>query len=291
MRILLALAVGSCLVAAPGVAWADPPWVTRPMTLAQNEVAFDFGVGTGVTTAGVGFNAEARYGLSDRIELGVRTGFSSSAQQLPIYGNIEPRTDYDDTARLFDRMTFDDGPDHFANPELRLRAAILRDAVGEIALEGRFVIPMTKLSGAGFAFGVPFALHFGDRVRVDAGVYEIAVLGHSEQVFNEGLQTVDTATGVIAQASLAIWVQILPMFWCGPFASFGHDFSAGAGQIPGGSNYMPAGIAFPPRLISSLGLGLGYQLSDALDLKASVMTLGRDNPTTTANLGVEWRIE
>jgi hypothetical protein len=256
------------------------------MTLPQNEAAFDLGVGTGVEVPGVGFNAEARYGLADRFEIGARAGFSSAAQGPPSSISSTPRADFDDAARLFDRMTFDDGPDHFTNPELRIRGAILRDAVGEMALEARFVVPMSKLSGAGLAFGVPFALHFGDRVRIDAGAYEVAVLSHNAEVLTEGLQTISVPTVVSLQVPLAIWVQIVPRFWCGPFASLTHYFTAS--PVPGS---MAAAVSFPPSLVSSVGLGFGYQIGDALDLKASVMNLNRDEATTTINLGVEWRIQ
>ncbi len=123
---------------------------------------------------------------------------------------------------------------------------------------------MTEHSGAGLAFGVPFALRFADRVRLDAGAYEVAVLSHEADAFflENGQQTITVSTDFSLQVPLAIWVQIVPRLWCGPFAFFTRHFTASPAQIDG-----PAAgtVGFPvgPSLVSSLGLGLGYQISDA----------------------------
>jgi hypothetical protein len=89
---------------------------------------------------GAGLSAEAAFGLTDRIELGAHLGYTSFLRTgdptIPA-----PQFNYDDYARLFDRLTFDQGPGHVANPELRLRGAVPRGAVAEVALEGRLVVP------------------------------------------------------------------------------------------------------------------------------------------------------
>jgi hypothetical protein len=287
MRTLAFLcAMVGCFAALPaGQVQAAPPWVERPLTLPTGEWALDLGVGAGTNGAettvtasdGVGLSAEAGFGLTERLELGLRLGFSSLAESTSTFPGVPaPRGNYDDYARLFDRMTFDQGSDHVANPEVRIRGAILRDAVGEIALEGRLVAPLGSHSGVGLSFGVPFALHFGARLRIDAGAYEVVVLSHSAGAVTGG-QPANDLTAVSLQAPMAIWIQLLPSLWFGPIGSLGRDLSGASPQQPWSG---------------SVGFGFGYQIGDSLDAKAILLfpALGSDQDAVGAGLGVQWRI-
>jgi len=150
---------------------AAPPWVDRPITLPSGDWAFDFGLGVGnvpgPTDTGAGVNAEMAVGLTDRVELGVRTGLR--------VGDLASRAiNADDYGRLFDRQTLGAGAEGaalLADPEVRVRGAIVRDEVVELALEGRVVLPFADGTDAGMLFGVPLAFHLGDRVRLNTGAY------------------------------------------------------------------------------------------------------------------------
>jgi hypothetical protein len=288
MRIpLLASVLASCLASLPAVeARAAPPWVDRPLTLPANDWSFDLGLGLGsdasIPDLGAGLSAEAAFGLTDRIELGAHLGCTSFLRSadptIPA-----PEFNYDDYARLFDRLTFDQGPGYVANPELRLRGAALRDAVAEIALDVRLVAPLATHSGLGLAFGVPFAFHLGDRVRIDGAVYETVVLAHLADSFNDSQPSVVPASTAFAVAApVAIWVQVIPRLWVGPM---------------GGLTVDPTTSPSPGTFEGSAGLGLGYQVGDQLDIKAmfqfDTTHLGNEKPDAIlgGGMGFEWRIE
>jgi hypothetical protein len=219
-----------------------PRWVDRPLTLPAGRFALDVGFGgasLGVNT-GTGANVELAAGITDRVEVGVRSGFRFEHAD---------GADYDAYARLFDEETFDEGTiagsppsAQPSNPEIRIRGATIRDAVGELALEGRVIIPLGSFSNPGFVFGIPLAFHAGDRVRVDTGVYQ-RVLGED----------------VTFSVPVDLWVQITPRFWFGPRA-------AAVLNIPGPNPgpYENAGADI------SLGFGAGYQVLPFLDVKVGI---------------------
>jgi hypothetical protein len=276
--------VSAALLLRPHPASAAPPWVERSLTMPAGTWAFDGAVGAGIITNGgpknVGIDLEAGFGIADRIEVGARLSGDSVAQAAPNLYGTTPRGNADNDARLFDRATFDQGPTAIANPELRLRGAILRDAVGEMALEARIVAPLAKYSGAGIAFGVPVAFHLGDVVRIDAGAYEVFVGNHDELQFTDsgGLQPASVPDDFLLEAPVAIWFQCTPAVWLGPIGSIRYDthFHQDFPQQPWSG---------------SGGIALGLQLGDALDVKADVLGSYLYGTWSSAGvaIGVEWR--
>jgi hypothetical protein len=245
-------------------AHAAPPWVDRPLTLPGGDWAFNFGLGLahvppppGENDVGAGVNAEMAVGLTDRVELGVRGGFR--------FGNdYERGIGGDAYGRLFDRETFDLGGEVPSNPEVRVRGALVRGRIFELALEGRLVAPFAPGTNAGALFGVPMALHLGERVRMDMGVYVPVV-------FNPG----DTYAGV--SAPLDVWIQITPRLWLGPMTGLVFDRVGNPGSVTN----------------LSLGFGLGYSITHYLDFKTMFLfpTINQDSRIFGTGAGVELRIE
>jgi hypothetical protein len=257
MRVL-SLAAGIAATTLARDAAAAPPWVDRGLTLPSGDWAFDIGAGSLIgVPANAGMNLEMGVGLTSRIELGVRTGLR--------FGNAPVRGDHpDDYARLFDMQTFDDGNEPVANPEVRLRGELVRGEVGELALEGRVVAPFEPRTDVGLMFGVPIALHLGNRVRLDTGAYVATVVGpHGDPYFQLSIP-------------LDVWIQITQRFWLGPESDFVLDSNGNAG--------------------ATIGLGLGYQITHAIDFKAQALTPLIDTPRLDfpyvgVGVGLQFRIE
>jgi hypothetical protein len=250
-----ALAATGILLAS-GVASADGPWVERGITLPQGEWAFDVGLGVGHApgNASAGINGEVAYAITGRIEIGVRTGLRMSDDPGRA---IEP----DLYGRLFDRQYFDGDGSVLANPELRVRGALIRGPV-ELGLEGRFVIPL-ETNEAGLEAGLPLAVHLGDQVRLDTGVWLPILIGDAAPV---GLSV-----------PLDLWIQASPRLWLGPMT---------------GISVFHLGDPAATTSVS-MGFGLGYQIRRNLDFKA--MFLFRDINVQAADYGlgagVQIRIE
>jgi hypothetical protein len=265
------LTVTAWILMQNGNANAAPPWVDRHLTLPSGDWAFDVGLGIGHVPAytcgpacsgsddlGVGINAELAVGVTQRVEIGVRTGFA--------FGDAPERAiRADEYGRLFDRQTFDTGFDTVANPEVRVRGALARGEVAEVALEGRLVLPFANATGAGMLFGVPLSFHLGNRVRLDTGPYvPVTFPPHRDAV-------------VDLSAPIDLWIQATPRFWLGPmsgvrFGQVGRD---------GGETDV------------SLGLGMGYQIGHALDFKTMFLfpRLNNESRDFGAGVGIEVRIE
>jgi hypothetical protein len=232
---------------------AAPPWVDRSLTLPSGDVAFDLGAGIVLPPpTGAGVNLEMGIGLTSRIELGVRTGLR--------FGDAFERGEQpDEYARLFDLQTFDTGDGAVANPEVRLRGELVRGEVGELALEGRVVLPFAPGTGVGLEFGVPVAFHAGQRVRFDTGAYVPVV--------------VERRGGPIAALGIPfdVWIQATSRFWIGPVSELSFDRN---------------GAYF------GLGLGLGYEITHAIDFKAMGLfpDITRDG-TFGIGVGLQFRIE
>jgi hypothetical protein len=259
---LTTMAVGAALTLFASDAFAYPPWVDRRDTLLSGDWAFDFGLGIGHVPApdhaSAGINMEMAVGLTDRVELGVRTGLRIGDQGDR---SIEP----DNYGRLFDRQYFDGGTSVVANPEVRVRGAVVRGDVAELALEGRFIVPVDAQSVAGLEFGMPLALHLGDRVRLDTGFwlpttfYNPAILGIS--------------------VPFDLWIQVTPRLWLGPMSGL---------YWPNVSHNPPAN---QPAV--SMGFGLGYSITHYLDFKAMMLfpTVNNDGRVFGAGAGIQVRIE
>jgi hypothetical protein len=261
--VLAAVAAAALLV--QDAAHAAGPWVERDSTLHGGDWSFDFGLGVGHVpgpddNTGVGVNAEMAVGLTNRIELGVRTGLRVGDPPIRLINA-------DDYGRLFDRQTLPVGAEGYAvlaNPELRITGAIVRAEVIELGLQGRVVLPFADPSVAGMEFGVPIALHLGAVVRIDTGAYMPFVFFHN-----------DTEVGL--HLPVDVWIQATRRFWIGPMTGleFGrlHD-------------------RFGDQSVS-LGMGLGYQFTHALDLKAMLLfpEINNESNVFGAGVGLEVRIE
>jgi hypothetical protein len=255
------------LCAAAREAHAAPPWVDRPLTLPGGDWAFNFGLGLahappppGESDVGAGVNAEMAVGLTDRVELGVRGGVRfGDAYERGLGG--------DAYGRLFDRETFDygvEGAEVLSNPEVRVRGALVRARIFELALEGRLVAPFAWNTNAGALFGVPMAFHFGERVRMDLGVYlPVVFIPH------------DVAVGV--SAPIDVWIQITPRLWLGPMTGLVFNRVGDAREVTN----------------LSLGFGLGYSITHYLDFKTMFLfpTINHDSGVFGLGAGVELRIE
>jgi hypothetical protein len=264
---LLFAACSAVLALETREAHGAPPWVDRHLTLPGGDWAFDFGLGIGHESpgpvpdvTGVGINAEMAVGLTDRVELGVRTG-------LRFGDRGERGVEADLYGRLFDRQYFDGDGGVMANPEVRVRGALVRGSVFELALEGRLIVPVEG-NTAGALFGVPLMFHLGNRVRLDTGGFTPIIFG------NDAVQT-----RVDIRLPLDVWIQASPRLWLGPMT--GVVFSD---------------VGRPPaRADLSLGFGLGYQITHYLDFKAMLLfpevTNPNFGPPFGVGAGVEIRIE
>jgi hypothetical protein len=241
---------------------AAPPWVDRALTLPAGDWAFDFGLGVGHIPnpgddTGVGVNAEMAVGITRRVELGLRTG-------VRFGDDIDRAINADTYGRLFDRQTFDGGGEVLANPELRVRGALVREPVVELALEGRLVVPFADGTAAGLMFGVPMAFHLGSSVRLDLGAYVPVVF------FRQ-----DAVVGV--RVPFDVWIQVAARLWLGPMTGLAFDR---VGDTNGSTNV-------------SLGFGLGYQITHYLDFKTMFLfpTINNESRVFGAGAGIQVRIE
>jgi hypothetical protein len=262
------------LVAVAGVfvassARAEPPYVERHVVLPEHYWAFDFGVGIGHDgnpqrnpPTGVGLNFDMAVSPVDRLELGFRSGLR--------IGDDGRTTQADTYGRLFDHPTFGTGGyppggfryDDFANPELRIRGALYRGPVAEVALEGRLFLPAEHGSEAGLMFGVPLLFHIAHIARLDTGLYVPFVF------YNP----------IVADIFVPVnlWFQPISRLWVGPMT--GVDYH---------TNTNDADVSF--------GVGLGVQVARFCDLKTQVLfpALNQTQGAQTVGVGfgVELRIE
>jgi len=257
---LLGLAAATVVLLASPRAMAAPPWVDRHLTLPAGAWAFDMGLGLGFApgppeAVGAGVNLEAAVGLTDRVELGLRTGL-----RLGDAGDraLEP----DNYGRLFDREYVAGRDDVLANPELRVRGALLRGPLLDLALEGRLFVPIEG-NQAALEFGVPLALHLGDSVRLDTGVYIPMLLDYTPPF------------GLIIPIDL--WVQLSPRFWLGPMTGFN--------VVRYADNATVTEV--------SMGFGVGYQILRNLDFKSMFLFPALNQNTSLFGLGagVQIRLE
>jgi hypothetical protein len=255
----VALAVLALLLYPVRSAFAAPPWVERQLTLPAGDWAFDVGGGLAHVPdrTGGGANLEMGVGIVSRVELGLRTGLRPGDP-------VDRGLSGDYYARFFDRQTFDEGAAVFANPEVRVRGALVRGEIFELALEGRLVVPFADGTDAGVLFGVPMAAHFGDRVRLDFGVYLPTVF-------------VPNGTELGIHLPIDVWIQATPRFWVGPMSGIAFD---NVGDRNRSTNF-------------SLGCGFGYSITHYLDFKAEVLfpTINNDGRVFGMGAGVQIRIE
>lgn len=265
-----ALVLGSLIAAArlltASVATAEPPWVDRHVTLPEHDWAFDFGIGIAHNydpprnnPTGPGLNFEMSVSPIDRLELGFRSGARlGNDARLNAADGYGP----DAYARLFDRQTFGTRYDDFANPEFRIRGALLRSRIVEIAVEGRVFLPAEHGSEVGIMAGFPFLFHLGQIARIDAGVY-LPVVFYSPALVDVSLP-------------FDLWFQVTSHLWLGPMGGVVLDTNDNHAIVP-------------------FGFGLGYQIVRIVDLKTQFLFSDLNQTQGAQNfgvgVGVEVRIE
>ena len=261
----VAIAAALLVLGAARPAEAAPSYVDRSITLPRLVFAGDVGLGIGHDSiprpgfdiTGVGVNLEAALGVTDSVELGLRTGVR--------FGDDGKAVGADNYARTIFTETYGTGFDAVANPEFHVRWAAYSGRVVEVGLDGRVYMPVERNTDFGIMMGVPLAFHFGNIVRLDTGVY-IPVIFSSP------------ATTVISLPA-NLWFQVSNRVWLGPMFGFRHV-----------SQRIPA--SFDNVL---LGFGLGYQVASAVDLKwmllAPRVNAGADEVRAFgAGFGVQFRI-
>jgi hypothetical protein len=236
MRLVVASLVGALLsVAGAGAAQAGGTWQWRDIVRPKGEVGVDFGLGIGHTprsfvdqrpgsVTGFGMNLEISAGVGRNIELGFRTGV-----RMGWDGRV---TQADRYGRAFETETYGTANDSWANPELRLRGALIGGGAAELALEGRIYLPLEDGSDVGFMLGVPLMLRLAI-LRIDTGVF-IPVVLHDEAL-------------TIISIPVAVWFQVSSTAWLGPM------FGLRAVRH-GGTSY-------------PFGFGVGTMLSHTVDLR------------------------
>lgn len=184
-------------LACPSPAMAAPPFVERGITLPRHDWAFQLGLGVAHQSGtpsftGAGANFDVGIGLTESLELGIRTGAR--------FGREARLVQADQFGRIPDRQTFGTGTDTWANPEARLRGRMINTSIVELALEGRVVAPIESATRFGAMFGVPLAFHFGSSIRLDAGAYVPVV-------FHDPLQgSISFPVDLSFQASPQVWL-------------------------------------------------------------------------------------
>ena len=261
----LTVAAPLLVLGAARPAEAAPSYVDRSITLPRLVFAGDVGLGVGHDTVprpgaditGAGMNLEAALGVTDSVELGLRTGirFGDDGKAVGAAGY----------ARTIFTETYGTGFDTVANPEFHVRWAAYSGRVVEVGLDGRVYTPVERNTDFGIMMGVPLAFHFGNIVRLDTGVY-IPVIFTSP------------ATTIISVPAY-LWFQVSNKVWLGPMFGFRHI-----------SRPVPA--PFDDVL---LGFGLGYQVASAVDLKWMLLAPrvnagGNEVRAFGAGFGVQFRI-
>jgi hypothetical protein len=236
------LALAASLTLLTSSASAAGPWVDRRITLPRHDWAFDFGLGLAHRNAdppidpptGGGLNFEMGVGITEHLELGFRTGTR--------FGNDGRFTSADAAGRLFDRQTFGTRSESWANPEVRIRGSLVHGRVGELALEGRAVLPFEAGSRFGAMFGMPVAFHGGHSVRVDTGVYVPVVF-------------YDPTVNALS-IPVDVWIQATHRLFLGPMT---------------GVRFQNAFRNERGRTDVSIGFGLGYAVARMADLKTMII--------------------
>ena len=141
----------AALVALLVAALAAPQWVDRPMTLPRLVFAGDVGLGIGHQGFGAGSNAafclnlEGAFGITDRIEVGLRTASARRPRSAPRRATSTPALWTEPSGRA---------PTP-GEPRARVRGVLLQTDVG--SGNGRLSCPSSAARGRGVVLGVPRA--------------------------------------------------------------------------------------------------------------------------------------
>ncbi len=268
VRIIPSLAAASALSLSAGLASAAPPLVERRQTVPAKEVDVDaalgvarFDLGPGTTGTGAGGNFDIGIGLKQHLELGVSLGMR--------FGTDGKFSSADNYAKLADYRTFGADGNATFTPEVRLKSQVVDLSAFEFSLELRGGLSVgdspPQALGEGttrpsLRGGAPIALHVGSILRLDSGVFARVVFANQVR------------TGVLLPAEL--WIQPTSKFWVGPRTGL-------LISSPGGGTDVQA------------GLGVGYQVTSAIDLKAGFLLPAVDKTTENWGVGVgaQFRVE
>jgi hypothetical protein len=264
-RIVVAGALWSASITVP--AFADKPFVDRPLTLEPLHVSADLGIGFGQAESfvvdpanpmntvslgnkvGAGLSLEAAVGLPFLGELGARGGYR--------FDTVAAEAQADHFARLFDPIVNEPGLDSFTNPELYLRGTVFDLEVVQLGLETRAVIPTA--SGTDFALtpGVPVRVHVPTFARIDTGIYLPVAFAQAANGQNPSF-AVQVPVQVFFPVDSAFFGPLTGLRW------------ANDGSSP------------DPEIVA--GLGGGYTLAP-FDLKAQVYTGAVNGETWAKHIG------
>lgn len=246
-----------------GTASAAERWIDRPMTLHRYVFAGDVGLGfghvnvdrTNASATGPGMNFEAAFGVTEKFELGIRTGARFGTEGRGV------QADY--YARPYTIDTYGTGFDTGVNPELRGKYVFYSGSVAEIGGDLRMYLPAETGTSFGIMLGLPLAFHLTDWLRIDTGV-------NIPLVFND-----NTFSAFSFPAHF--WFQATEKLWAGPMLALRFI-------DPGPGGY---------EAYLALGGGVGYQVHSAVDLKAWLLfpTLGETGATRLGGgFGVQFRL-
>ncbi|APR99305.1 hypothetical protein [Pajaroellobacter abortibovis] len=214
--------------------YAMVPWVERPLTLRSGTSTCNVGLGTvhkPRQDQEWGLNLQGAIGLTSQFEMGLRTGIRLG-QNLRLLKA-------DQFGRLFDSETYGTRQDAISNLELGLRYAMVQNKTVEMGIEWRTILPIEENSYLGGVFALPIFIHLGHWGRVDSGMY-VPMVSPAPQLF-------DTLSFPVR-----VWFQINREVWFGPLGAFRIDPKAGDFTL-------------------LTGLGLGYSLGEAVDLKGQLL--------------------
>ena len=224
---IIALTIASAALAALA---AQPraqatPFVERPLVLPRSQWALDTGLGIGHLDRpspaddinGLGLNLELRGGVSEAVQIGVRTGFR--------LGSDGRATEADRFGRTFETETYGTGADTVANPELSLRLAVVRTEAVGLGLEGRLYVPIEDGTKIGTMIALPLHFHLGERARLETGVYVPIIF-------------TDPRISVVS-FPLHLWIQATDSVALGPLTGVRLHYPGGSTSIPlgAGLNY------------------------------------------------------
>jgi hypothetical protein len=276
--------LAAALLIAPTASGA-PPWVDRPLTLPQWNVAIDGGFAIAQAPrydpvadsyAGTGANLEGAVGITNGLTAGLRLGARFDADGR--YANA------DAYARTFDTETFDTLLDNIVDPELLLRGKLYEIGVAEFGLEGRIYLPIERNSNEGVLIGAPVIVHIEHMLRVDTGVY-VPVLLYAPVI------------GIFS-LPVHVWYQVSHEFWLGALTGLriGQPAilvnSTGPHYVSSASfSALPYHDATSPAVAA--GVGFGYQPTSALDFRVMVLAPSIANLLDSIGFGfgAEFRIE
>jgi hypothetical protein len=235
-------------------------WVDRPMTLHRLVFAGDVGIGVAhyrrnARPTGAGMNLEAALGITERLELGFRTGIR--------FGNDGRATQADSYGRTLWARTYNVLNDTVANPEFRIRWVAYSGSVAEVGLDGRVMLPIEDNSRFGMMFGVPLAFHVSDFLRIDTGAY-VPVAFYNQVAHGFSIPGY-------------FWFQPSEKLWLGPMTQL-EFYDPGPGDL---------------RSHLLLGFGLGYQVARPVDLKTMILFPAVDDGFARsfgAGFGLQFRI-